>query len=92
VIDVGATHGLLWRHVLGATQHRTRVGDGGTTGRGGARHLRDTEIEQLGLYRVADVGDEHVVGLDVSMNDAARVSEGQGFGHRQQQLHGVHGR
>ncbi len=70
-IDVGAlidgvALDLLRRHVGGCPDH----GSGGRQTAHLADHLGDAEVEDLGL---ALGGDEHVVGLQVAVHDAAAV-------------------
>jgi hypothetical protein len=71
---------LLRRHVLRRTEQRRVLGlDGGR-----AAHLGDAEVEHLDLLDVdpADLGraQEHVVRLEVAVDDAGAVGGGQGAG------------
>ena len=78
---------LLGRHVgdgadddaLPRALHRRRV-----RRVAGLIQLRETEVGELG---VAALGDQNVFRLDVAMQDARRMRDGQTVGHADQELH-----
>jgi hypothetical protein len=75
VVDIRITRGLLRGHIRGRPE---RHADGGesTFGFGLADRLRDAEIGDDGVM----AREQHVVGLDVAMDHAARVRVGQRVG------------
>ena len=84
MIDAGVGGRLLGRHV-GRRAERDAGGGELLPSGGFADGLGHTEV---GHQRMA-AGEEHVVGLDVAVHDAAPVRVRQGVGHLDQDLHRV---
>ena len=83
-----AAHGLFRRHVAGRAQHQTGARDAGD---GVERFLqlgsRQAEVQQLHAVR----GQEHIRGLEIAMNDPARVQRRKGRQDTQADGHGLRG-
>ena len=76
VINVGIASRLLRRHVgRGADRHADRSQAGGAGGL--TQRFRDAEVGHQGV----PAGQQHVVGLDVAVDEVAAVRVGQRVGH-----------
>ena len=99
-IDVLRGHDLLGRHVGGRAQQRSgrgQVGRAGPLAQRRAADLGHAEVDDLDVRQPARLRlQEHVVGLQVAVDDAARVhgaeraadlaEDGAGLGRRQRRL------
>jgi hypothetical protein len=74
-VEIAPTFGLLGRHVARRADHDVGGGD-----RRRLADLRDAEVDHLHAVD-ATVHEEEVLGLDVAVDDAARVGDAERLGH-----------
>ena len=84
VVHVRIGRGLLGRHVGGRAERDAERGERGRAARR-AHCLGDAEV---GDYGVA-IGEQDIVGLDVAVDNAVPVGEGEGVHHLAQDLGGL---
>ena len=84
VVDVRVAGRLLGRHIRGRAEGDADRGEPGVTA-GSAQRLRHPEIGHEGVV----IRDQNVVGLDVTVHHAARVSVVERVRHLTERVHGV---
>ncbi|CAA9302889.1 MAG: hypothetical protein AVDCRST_MAG40-471, partial [uncultured Gemmatimonadaceae bacterium] len=96
LVHVRVAGGLLGRHVRGGSEGHPELGERGGRARGrgrraapvvggGGERLRDAEVRDEGVV----AREQHVLGLDVAVDDPALVRVGQRVDHLAQDAHAV---